>query len=152
MKLWDGACDVHEKFSIEKLLKLKEENEDAKILVHPECRKPIQLIADKVGSTQGLLNYAVESDSKKFIVCTESGILFEMRRRCPNKEFIPAPPDDGKCACNECSYMKLVTLEKLYNSLKYLAPEINVDKNIAEKAIKPIKRMLDISKKIGLIK
>ncbi len=152
MKVWDGACHVHEQFSIEKIMKLKEENEDAKVLVHPECPKPIRLIADKIGSTQALLNYAVENESKKFIVCTESGILFQMQKQCPEKTFIPAPPEDGTCACNECNFMKMITLEKLYNSLKYLAPEIEVDEKLAKKAIKPVKRMLEISKKLGIIK
>ena len=152
MLLWDGACHVHEKFSIEKLLDLKRQHGDAKILVHPECPKPIRLVADKVGSTQALLNFAVEDDSKEFIVCTESGILFEMQRRCPDKTFIPAPPEDGTCACNECEYMKLITLEKLYNSLKFMAPEIVVDEQIAERAVRPIQRMLDISRELGIIK
>lgn len=145
MKLWDGACDVHEKFSIEKILKLKEENEGAKILVHPECKAPVRIVADKIGSTKALLEYAINSDSDKFIVATESGIIHEMRKKCPNKTFIPAPPEDGKCGCNECSYMKQITLEKLYNCLKYELPEIQVDKETAEKAIKPIKRMLELS-------
>lgn len=152
MKVWDGACHVHEQFSIEKIMKLKEENEDAKVLVHPECPKPIRLIADKIGSTQALLNYAVENESKKFIVCTESGILIQMQKKCPEKTFIPAPPEDGTCACNECNFMKMITLEKLYNSLKYLAPEIEVEEKLAKKAIKPVKRMLEISKKLGIIK
>ena len=152
MKVWDGACHVHEQFSIEKIMKLKEVNKDAKVLVHPECPKPIRLIADKIGSTQALLNYAVENESKKFIVCTESGILIQMQKKCPDKTFIPAPPEDGTCACNECNFMKMITLEKLYNSLKYLAPEIEVDEKLAKKAIKPVKRMLDISKKLGIIK
>ena len=152
MLLWDGACHVHEKFSIEKLMALKKEHGDAKILVHPECPKPIRLVADKVGSTQALLNFAVEDESQEFIVCTESGILFEMQRRCPEKTFIPAPPEDGTCACNECEYMKLITLEKLYNSLKFMAPEITVDSDIAERAVKPIQRMLDISRELGIIK
>ena len=152
MKVWDGACHVHEQFSIEKIMKLKEDNEDAKVLVHPECPKPIRLIADKIGSTQALLNYAVENESKKFIVCTESGILFQMQKQCPEKTFIPAPPEDGTCACNECNFMKMITLEKLYNSLKYLAPEIEVDEKLAKKAIKPVKRMLKISKDLGIIK
>ncbi len=152
MLLWDGACHVHEKFSIEKLLDLKKEHGNAKILVHPECPKPIRLVADKVGSTQALLNFAVEDNSQEFIVCTESGILFEMQRRCPEKTFIPAPPEDGTCACNECEYMKLITLEKLYNSLKFMAPTIEVDKDIAERAVRPIQRMLDISRELGIIK
>ncbi len=152
MVLWDGACHVHEQFSIEKLLQLKKENGDAQILVHPECPKPIRMIADKVGSTQALLNYAVESDCDKFIVATESGILFKMREKCPGKTFIPAPPEDGKCACNECNFMKLITLEKLYNSLRYMQPEITVDKRVAKAAVKPIERMLTMSRDLGLIK
>lgn len=152
MILWDGACHVHEKFSVQKLVDLKRQYPDAKVLVHPECPKPVRILADKVGSTQALLNYAVDSESKQFIVCTESGILIEMQRRCPDKTFIPAPPEDGTCACNECEYMKLITLEKLYNSLKYMAPEITVDPEIAKRAVKPIQRMLDISRDLGIIK
>ena len=152
MLLWDGACHVHEKFSAAKLADLKREYPDAKVLVHPECPKPVRIMADKVGSTQALLNFAVDDESQEFIVCTESGILFEMQRRCPEKTFIPAPPEDGTCACNECEYMKLITLEKLYNSLKFMAPEIEVDPDIAERAVKPIQRMLDISRELGIIK
>ena len=152
MLLWDGACHVHEKFSVAAIADLKREYPEAKVLVHPECPKPVRIMADKVGSTQALLNYAVDSDSQEFIVCTESGILIEMQRRCPEKTFIPAPPEDGTCACNECEYMKLITLEKLYNSLKFMAPEIEVDPEIAERAVKPIQRMLDISRELGLIK
>ena len=152
MLLWDGACHVHEKFSVEKLVALKREYPGAKVLVHPECPKPVRIMADKVGSTQALLNFAVDDESQEFIVCTESGILFEMQRRCPDKTFIPAPPEDGTCACNECEYMKLITLEKLYNSLKFMAPEIIVDPDIAERAVKPIQRMLDISHDLGIIK
>ena len=152
MLLWDGACHVHEKFSAAKLAELKQEHPGAKVLVHPECPKPLRIMADKVGSTQALLNYAVDNESQEFIVCTESGILFEMQRRCPDKTFIPAPPDDGTCACNECEYMKLITLEKLYNSLKFMAPTIEVDEEIAERAVKPIQRMLDISRELGIIK
>ena len=152
MVLWDGACHVHELFSIDKLMQLKKENDDAKILVHPECPKPIRLIADKVGSTQALLNYAINSDCEKFIVATESGILFKMRENCPGKTFIPAPPEDGTCACNECNFMKLITLEKLYNSLRFMQPEIKVDKRVASAAVKPIERMLTMSRQLGLIK
>ena len=152
MLLWDGACHVHEKFSVAAIVDLKREHPEAKVLVHPECPKPVRIMADKVGSTQALLNYAVDSDSKEFIVCTESGILIEMQRRCPDKIFIPAPPEDGTCACNECEFMKLITLEKLYNSLKFMAPEIEVDSDIAERAVKPIQRMLDISRELGIIK
>lgn len=152
MLLWDGACDVHEKFSFEKIISLKKEHNNAKILVHPECKKPLQLIADKVGSTQALLNYAISDDCDTFIVATESGILHEMQKKCPYKTFIPAPPEDGTCSCNECAYMKLITLEKLYNSLKYELPEISVAEDIAEKAVLPIKRMLEISENLGLVK
>ncbi len=152
MLLWDGACHVHEKFSVAAIADLKREHPDAKVLVHPECPKPVRIMADKVGSTAALLNYAVDSDSEEFIVCTESGILIEMQRRCPDKTFIPAPPEDGTCACNECEYMKLITLEKLYNSLKFMAPQIEVAPEIAEHAVKPIQRMLDISRELGIIK
>ena len=152
MLLWDGACHVHEKFSVAAIADLKREHPEAKVLVHPECPKPVRIMADKVGSTQALLNYAVDSDSQEFIVCTESGILIEIQRRCPDKTFIPAPPEDGTCACNECEFMKLITIEKLYNSLKFMAPEIVVDPEIAEHAVKPIQRMLDISRDLGLIK
>ena len=152
MLLWDGACHVHEQFSVQKLMDLRREHPEAKVLVHPECPKLIRIVADKVGSTQALLNYAVDNEAQEFIVCTESGILFEMQRRCPNKTFIPAPPDDGKCACNECNYMKLITLEKLYNSLRYMQPTIEVDPVIAQRAVRPIERMLDISRQLGIIK
>ena len=152
MLLWDGACHVHEKFSAAKLADLKREHPAAKVLVHPECPKPVRIMADKVGSTQALLNFAVDDESQEFIVCTESGILFEMQRRCPDKTFIPAPPEDGTCACNECEYMKLITLEKLYKSLKFMAPEIEVAPDITERAVKPIQRMLDISRELGIIK
>ena len=146
MLLWDGACHVHEQFSIEKIMKLKEQHPEAKVLVHPECRKQVQMVADKVGSTKALLDYAVNSECKEFIVATESGILHEMVKKCSDKTFIPAPPEDGTCSCNECSYMKLITLEKLYNSLRYELPLVEVDPEIAAKAIKPIKRMLEMSK------
>ena len=131
---------------------LRKEHPEAKVLVHPECPKPIRLVADKVGSTQALLNFAVADEAHEFIVCTESGILFQMQRQCPDKTFIPAPPEDGTCACNECNYMKLITLEKLYNSLLYMQPTIEVDKDIAERAVRPIERMLDISRQLGIIK
>jgi len=146
MVLWDGGCHVHEKFSIERIMELKKQYPEAKVLVHPECSKPVRLVADLVGSTQAILNFAINDDARQFIVATESGILFQMRERCPDKEFIPAPPEDGTCACNECEYMKLITLPKLYNALKFMQPEIRVNKRLAAKAIKPIERMLDLSK------
>ncbi|MDD2961714.1 MAG: quinolinate synthase NadA [Muribaculaceae bacterium] len=152
MELWNGACHVHEQFSIEKIIALKEKYPNAQVLAHPECKKQLLIIADKVGSTQALLNYAVNSDCNEFIVATESGIIHEMKKRCGNKNFIAAPPEDGSCNCNECSYMKLNTLEKLYNCLKYEMPQVEVDADVAQKAIKPINRMLEISKQLGIIK
>lgn len=145
MVLWPGACHVHDRFSIDRIMELKKEHPEAKILVHPECRRPLQLIADKVGSTAALLDFAQNDDAPEYIVVTESGILFEMRRKCPTKKFIPAPAEDAECQCNECDYMKLNTLRKVYEALKNEAPEINVDKEIAEKALRPIERMLELS-------
>lgn len=146
MLLWDGACHVHEKFSVEKILELKKAHPQAKVLVHPECKRPVVLLADKVGSTAALLKFAKESDAKEFIVATESGILHQMQKDCPDKTFIPAPPDDSTtCGCNDCSYMKLNTLEKLYRCLRDETPEINVDPALAEAARRPIERMLELS-------
>ena len=145
MVLWDGACHVHEKFSLEKIIDLKKEHPEAKLLVHPECSRPLRMIADKLGSTAVLLKYAEESDVREFIVATESGILHEMRRKCPGKTFIAAPPSDSTCGCNECAYMKLNTLEKLYNTLKYEQPEVTVDASIIDRARRPIERMLEMS-------
>ena len=150
MLLWDGACHVHEKFSLEKILELKKEHPEAKVLVHPECKGPLVKVADKVGSTAALLKYSIESDATEFIVATESGILHKMQEAAPEKTFIPAPPDDSTCACNECNYMKLITLKKLYNCLKYEWPTVEVDAEVAKKAVRPIKRMLEISEKLGI--
>lgn len=150
MLLWDGACHVHEKFSVEKIIELKKQYPDAAVLVHPECKGAVAKLADKVGSTAGLLKYAMASEKDTFIVATESGILYEMRNKCPGKTFIPAPPEDSTCACNECNFMRLNTLKKLYNTLKYEWPEVVVDKDIAQKAVRPIRRMLEISEKLGL--
>jgi quinolinate synthetase complex, A subunit len=150
MVLWNGACHVHEKFSVEKILKLKKLHPEAKILVHPECKGPVVNIADKVGSTAALLKFSIDDEAQTFIVATESGILNEMQRLAPHKTFIPAPPDDSTCACNECNYMKLITLNKLYNCVKYEWPYIEVQPEVALKAIKPIERMLEISKQLGL--
>lgn len=150
MLVWDGACHVHEQFSVEKLVELKKTHPGAKVLVHPECKKTIVLLADKVGSTAALLKYAQDSDAREFIVATESGILHEMIKKCPGKTFIPAPPSDSTCACNDCSFMKLNTLEKLYNTLRYEQPEIIVDPDVAKAARKPIERMLEISEKLGI--
>ena len=150
MLLWKGACHVHEKFSLEKMLKLKAEHPGAKVLAHPECKGPVLKVADKVGSTAALLRYSIEDEATEFIVATESGILHKMQQSAPHKTFIPAPPDDSTCACNECNYMKLITMEKLYNCLKYEWPEIEVDPEVAEKAIRPIQKMLEISSKLGI--
>lgn len=150
MLLWDGACHVHEQFSVEKIVELKAQYPDAVVLAHPECKSVVLKLADMVGSTAALLKYAVNSDKQRLIVATEAGILHEMQKKCPQKTFIPAPPNDSTCACNECSFMRLNTLEKLYNCLKDESPEIIVDPEIAEKAVKPIKRMLEISAKLGL--
>ena len=150
MVLWNGACHVHEKFSVEKILQLKREHPAAKILAHPECKGPVISLADKVGSTAALLKYSIADDAQEFIVATESGILTEMQKSAPQKTFIPAPPDDSTCACNECNYMKLITLEKLYNCLKYEWPSIEVEPEVAEKAVRPIQRMLEISRRLGL--
>lgn len=146
MLLWNGACHVHEQFSTEKLISLRKQYPEAKVLAHPECKQTIIALADVVGSTQALLNYAINSDSSQFLVATESGILHEMTQRCPGKEFIPVPPEDSTCACNECNFMRLNTLEKLYNCLKNETPEIQVDESLREKAVKPILRMLEMSK------
>lgn len=150
MLLWDGACHVHEQFSIEKILQLKKQYPDALILAHPECKGALVKLADVVGSTAFLLKKAVSSDCKNFIVATESGILHEMRKKAPDKNFIPAPSEDASCACNECNFMRLNTLEKLYNCMKYEYPLIEVDEDIRQKAVRPIRRMLDISKSLGL--
>ena len=150
MLLWNGACHVHEKFSLEKILQLKAEHPKAKILVHPECKGAVVKVADKVGSTAALLKFSISDEATEFIVATESGILHEMQKACPDKTFIPAPPEDSTCACNECNFMKLITMQKLYNCLKYEWPTVEVDKDIAEKAVKPINRMLEISEKLHI--
>ena len=146
MLLWDGACHVHEKFSVEKIIELKNQYPDAKVLVHPECKGAVVKLADKVGSTAALLKYSINDSSDIFIVATESGILHEMMKRCPDKEFIPVPPMTGSCACNECAYMRLNTLEKLYNTLKYEWPTVELDEALREDAKRPIVRMLELSK------
>lgn len=150
MLLWDGACHVHERFSVEKIVALKNEHPGALVLAHPECKGPVLKVADKVGSTAALLKFAIQNEAQEFIVATESGILHEMQKACPQKTFIPAPPNDSTCACNECNYMRLITLPKLYNCLKYEWPTIEVDAEIAEQAVKPIRKMLDLSAELGL--
>jgi quinolinate synthase len=145
MLLWNGACHVHEQFSVEKLVELKKKYPEALVLAHPECTKPLLMLADFIGSTQALLNFATSSDKKVFLVATESGILHEMQKKNPDKQFIPVPPNDSTCACNECNFMRLNTLEKVYQCLLNESPEIFVDEEIRQKAVKPILRMLELS-------
>lgn len=149
MVLWDGSCMVHEIFSLEKLVKLKMQHPNAKVIAHPECEAAILEHADFIGSTTALLNYSKKSSDKEFIVLTETGILHQMQKASPDKTFIPAPPNNS-CACNDCPYMKLNTLEKIYIALKYEQPELLMDKELIEKAKLPIQKMLELSAKFGL--
>jgi quinolinate synthetase complex, A subunit len=146
MLLWDGACHVHEQFSVESLIELKKAHPKAKVLAHPECKNVVLMLADFVGSTQALLNYATNSQDTEFLVATESGIIHQMQKQNPNKVFIPVPPVDSTCGCNDCKYMRLNSLEKLYLCLKTEQPEILVDEALRVKAVKPIERMLELSK------
>lgn len=149
MLLWNGGCHVHERFSVDAIVELKDKYPNAKVLAHPECKGPVLAVADVVGSTAVLLKYAIESDEKEFIVATEAGILHEMQRNCPNKKFYPVPPEISEgsigCSCNDCEYMKMNTLSKIYNTLKYEWPSVDVDADIQKEALKPIQRMLDLS-------
>ena len=149
MLLWNGGCHVHERFSVSKILELKEKYPEAVVMAHLECKAPVLAVAEVKGSTATMLNYAQQSDKKQFIVATEAGILHEMQRTCPDKEFIPVPPEISEsgleCSCNECNYMKLNTLEKVYNCLKTMSPLIEIDAEIAKEAVKPINRMLELS-------
>jgi quinolinate synthase len=145
MLIWDGACHVHEEFSLERILELKKEFPQAKVLVHPECKKPIQLIADYVGSTAGILRFAQTDTADTYIVATESGILHQMRKSLPAKTLIAAPPMDSMCGCNDCAFMKLISLKKIYLTLKYELPEITVPEALRQKAEKSIRRMLEMS-------
>ena len=146
MVLWNGACHVHEQFSVEQLVSLKKQYPEAKVLAHPECKNVVLMLADYIGSTQALLNYATQSSDSTFLIATESGIIHEMEKRNPNKTFIPIPPVDSTCGCNNCQYMRLNTLEKIYDCLKNETPEILVDEAIRVKAVKPILKMLEMSK------
>lgn len=145
MVLWDGACMVHEQYSVEKIIELMDQYPDAEFIAHPECEKPVLLLAKHIGSTTSLLNYTKSSPAKKFIVATESGILHQMKKACPDKLFIPAPSVDSTCGCNDCTYMKLNSLQKLYICLKYEQPEVTLPADVIEKARVPIERMLEIS-------
>ena len=150
MLLWKGGCHVHERFSVAEIVKLKEAHPKALVLAHPECKGPVLAIADVVGSTAVLLDYAVAHPENEYIVATEAGILHEMQRKCPDTVFHPVPPEISEggvgCSCNECDYMKMNTLKKIYNTLKYEWPSVEVDADIAKDAVKPIERMLDLSK------
>jgi len=150
MVLWDGACMVHEQYSLEKILDLKNQHPDAEFIAHPECEKPVLIVADYVGSTTGLLKYSQKNEAKKFIVATESGILHQMQKNSPGKIFIPAPSVDATCGCNDCSFMKLNTMEKLYLCLEHEQPELLLSEDLIEEAKTPILRMLEISKKLNL--
>ena len=149
MLLWNGGCHVHERFSVDEIVKLKEAHPDAIVLAHPECKGPVLALADVVGSTAVILKYCVESDKKEFIIATEAGILHEIERKCKGKKFYPVPPEISEgsvgCSCNECNYMKLNSLEKIYNSLKYEWPNVEVPEKIRKEAVKPIERMLKLS-------
>ncbi len=149
MVLWNGACMVHEIFSLEKITKLKIRHPEAKLIAHPECEEPILRLADFIGSTTALLKFSQTDPFQEYIVATEAGILHQMQLASPGKLFIPAPPDNN-CACNDCPHMKLNTLEKLYLSMKYELPELIMDEEIREAARKPIERMLAISAEYGL--
>lgn len=150
MLLWNGGCHVHERFSVDEIVKLKREHPQAKVLAHPECKGPVLAIADEVGSTAVLLKYAMEHPENEYIVATESGILHEMQRQCPHTKFYPVPPEISEggvgCSCNECEYMKMNTLLKLYHALRYEWPVVDVDPSVAAQAVKPIERMLELSK------
>jgi quinolinate synthase len=149
MVLWNGSCMVHEIFSLEKLIKLKAQHPKALILAHPECEAAILEHAHFIGSTTAILNYSKKSEAQEFIVLTETGIIHQMQKASPTKTFIPAPPNNS-CACNDCPYMKLNTLEKIYNTLKYEQPELLMSDEMIEKAKKPISKMLELSAKFGL--
>jgi quinolinate synthase len=148
--VWNGTCHVHEAFSLEAILKLKKEHKGSKLIAHPECEMPVRLAADYIGSTSGLLSFISSDEGKTYIVATEPGIIHQMKKAQPAKEFIPAPPVDSTCGCSECNFMKMITVEKIYKSLKFEVPEINVDSEIIKRAVLPIKRMLEISAKLGL--
>ena len=149
MLLWNGGCHVHERFSVAEIVRLKAEHPGAKVLAHPECKGPVLAVADVIGSTAVLLKHAIESSDREFIVATEAGILHEMTRKCPGKTFIPVPPEVSEgglgCSCNECDYMKMNTMLKIYNTLKYEWPSVDVDPVVAREAVKPIERMLELS-------
>ncbi|MDR1761732.1 MAG: quinolinate synthase NadA [Bacteroidales bacterium] len=144
--VWDGACTIHERFSLEKILELKKQFPDAKILSHPECTQPILAVSDFIGSTAHMLKFSETDTAQTYIVVTESGILYKMRLASPHKTFIPAPANDSTCACNDCEFMRLITLPKIYNTLRYELPEVQLSAEVIEQARKPIEAMLELSK------
>lgn len=150
MVLWDGACHVHENFSVEKIVELKKQYFNAELVAHPECKKPLLVMADFIGSTAALLKYVTDSTNKEFIVATEAGILHQMQKMSPEKLFIPAPPVDSTCGCNDCEFMKLNTLQKVYLALKYEFPEVIIDNKVRERALVPIQRMLELSDRLKI--
>jgi len=150
MIIWNGTCHVHEEFSLEGIIKLKKQYPEAKVIVHPECELPIRLVADFIGSTSALLSFTEKDDSKTYIIATEPGIIHQMKKSNPDKLFMHVPPRDSTCGCEECSFMKLITLEKIYNCLLNEAPEIIIDNDILIRAQKPINRMMEISRRLGL--
>jgi quinolinate synthase len=150
MIIWNGTCYVHEEFSLEAIIKFKKENQDAKIIVHPECELPVRLVADFIGSTSALLEFTKKDKGDCYIVATEAGIIYQMKKENPEKTYIPVPPIDSTCGCSECAFMKLITLEKILNCLKNEKPEIIIEREILIKARKPILRMMEISEKLGL--
>jgi quinolinate synthase len=150
MIIWNGTCHVHEEFSLEAILKFKKDNPDAKIIVHPECELPVRLVADFIGSTSSLLEFTKKDKGNCYIVATEVGIIHQMKKENPEKTYIPVPPIDSTCGCSECSYMKLITIEKILNCLKNETPEIIIDNETLIRAQKPILRMMEISEKLGL--
>lgn len=152
MLLWNGVCTVHDALHAESVLKLKQQHPDAPVIAHPECNSALLQVSDFVGSTKAMLNFIKSNGKKKFIVATETGILYEMRKENPGVEFITVPSGDSCCSCADCAHMKLNTLEKLYNCLKDETPEITMSAELIEKAKKPIVRMLDMSKQLGIIK
>lgn len=148
--VWNGTCHVHEEFSLEAIIRMKKEYPDAKLIVHPECELPVRLAADFIGSTSALLSFIKKDSSNEFIVATEPGIIHQMSKAHPEKKYIPVPPRDSTCACSECNFMKLITLKKIYECLNNETPEIIIDPVLIKKAMKPVKRMLEISKNLGL--
>ena len=148
--VWNGACHVHEEFSLEAIINLRKENPDAKVIVHPECELPVRMVADFIGSTSALLAYSRDDKASTFIIATEAGIIHQMQKANPHKHYIPVPPKDSTCGCSECNFMKLISIEKILRCLENESPEIILDNDIIEKAGKPIQRMMEISKKLGI--